>query len=59
VSHIFQRYFNKHGHFPHVVIDSGACRITVEFNPGYVRIHQSHPYSADIYITRRAWFQLL
>lgn len=59
MSHVFQRYFDKHGHYPHVVIRSGACRITVEFAPGYVRIEQSHPYSAQIYITRSAWFELL
>lgn len=59
MTHPFDLYFRKHDHYPRVGIDSGACRITVTFAPGYVTITQSHPYASEIYITRSAWIQLL
>lgn len=59
VSHIFDRYFRKHGHFPRVEVVSGVQKITVEFSPGYVSIRSSHPYAAEVYITRTAFLRLL
>jgi hypothetical protein len=59
VSHIFDRYFRKHGHYPRVVVSSGVCEITVEFAPGYISITQHSPYQGTVWITRSAWFALL
>lgn len=59
MNHPFDLYFRRHGHYPRLGIDSGACRITVTFSPGYVTITQSHPYASEVYITRSAWIQLL
>jgi hypothetical protein len=59
MGHIFDRYFRKHGHFPRVEVVSGVQKITVEFSPGYVSIRSSHPYAAEVYITRKAFLTLL
>ena len=57
--HPFDRYFRKHGHFPEVVVRSGAQRLVVSFHPGYVLIVASPPMSARVYITRTAWLKML
>jgi hypothetical protein len=59
MDHIFQRYFAKHGHYPRVVVDSGAQRLTVELSPGYLSIKTSSPYQGQVYITRSAFLSLL
>jgi len=59
MTHISQRYFDRHGHFPSVVVASGVQRITVEFAPGYVSIRTSSPHQAQVYITRSAFRHLL
>src|SRR3982751_2708665 len=59
VTHPFDLYFRRHGRWPQCRVDSGACRITVTFAPGYITITQSHPYASEIYITRSAWVELL
>lgn len=57
--HIFERYTIRHGHGPQIRLANGVQRLTIEFQPGYVRIATSSPYSGEVYITRSAWFHLL
>jgi hypothetical protein len=59
MTHISDRYFRKHGHYPRVQVVSGIQTVTVEFCRGYVSIKTSSPYQAEIHITRRAYLQLL
>src|SRR5215831_681355 len=58
MSHPFNSYFRKHGHYPKVAVRSGVQKITVEFCPGYVSIYSSSPYQAKVYITRSAVIEL-
>src|ERR1700704_3597835 len=59
MTHPFERYFAKHSHYPHLRIDNGVQRLTIEFAPGYVRIATSPPFAGEVYITRSAWLSLL
>jgi hypothetical protein len=58
MSHVFERYFRRHGHYPRISVPSGVQQITVEFMPGYLTISTSSPYQAKVYITRTAAIKL-
>lgn len=51
MSHVFDKYARRHGHYPRVVVRNGVQRLTVEFAPGYVRIQTSSPFGGEVYIT--------
>lgn len=50
MSHPFDRYFKRHGHYPRLRIPNGVQEMTVTFAPGYIHIKTSPPYGGEIYI---------
>ena len=59
MTHLFERYFKKHHHYPRVRVPNGVQQLTVEFHVGYVMVSTSPPFQGKVYITRSAWFKML
>jgi hypothetical protein len=59
MTHIFDKYFRRHGYYPRIRLPNGAQKMTVEFSRGYVRVTTSPPFGGEVYILASTMRRLL